>query len=614
VRRLLVNLALSLTVSVVFLAGLEGVARRLEDAPPEAHEVERYIWDWDEKMPGGFYVMRSEAVGWPPTQEFNGDGLRDRTRPREKPDGVWRVAILGDSVTLGDGLKWYEAYPQILEGRLRRAGHRIEVMNVALWGWSTRQERIAWERIARGYRPDQVILAVCLNDIPELHNNLDRPPAWLVWLHERSALVRLLVGAEGREIENVERLFLTPDAPRVRKALEGFFDEVRALRQEVESDGATFAVIVFPFRFQVEETAPPPVVQERIGSFCDEEGLTCLDLLPVLRAAGPESFLDYDHLSRSGARLVARTLQESPLLPEGYSNPRDLERCLQGRDDGGAEAVRGWLEDPASPLPEVGVEALVQVLGDADAAVRMAAAWGLEKLGPEGRPGLPGLVAALRDDADPGVRAAAARSLGALEPAEAPAVPALLDALWDPHEAVRHEAALALSELPLSNDAVPRLERALGSDDPYVTAFAAWRLGNLGMRAAPAVPALLQTLEQPGIYAVTYGALARIGPGAVDAVPALVAELSSPDGHRRWRAAKGLGRIGPGAIGAVPDLIATLDEDPWERVRAHAARALGRIGDTSPTTTAALQKATGDRNGAVRKEARRALKRLHAAG
>ena len=38
----------------------------------------------------------------------------------------------------------YEAYPQVLEARLRAEGRRIEVMNVGLWGWSTRQERIAY--------------------------------------------------------------------------------------------------------------------------------------------------------------------------------------------------------------------------------------------------------------------------------------------------------------------------------------------------------------------------------------------------------------------------------------------------------------------------------------
>ena len=342
--------------------------------------------------------------------------------------------------------------------------------------------------------------------------------------------------------------------------------------------------------------------------------MSCLDLLPVLRDAGPASFLDYDHLSRSGSELVADTLRASGLLPEGYSNPAALKRHFLGRGDAGAVAVERWLEDGEAPPPAAGVEPLADALGAPEPGVRMAAAWALETLGPAGVPAEPELLAALRGDPEPGVRAAAARALGALEPAGGAAVPALFESLADPHEAVRHAAARALSDLELSDDGVRRLEQALGSDDPYVTAFAAWRLGNLGTRAAPAVPALVGTLDQPGVYAVTYGALARIGPGAVEAVPALLGELSSPDGGRRWRAAKGLGRIGPGAIAAVPDLIATMEDDPWERVRAHAARALGRIGDTSPSTAAALQRATGDGNAWVRREARKALKLLQRGG
>ncbi len=613
-KRLLVNVALSVVVSVVFLAVLEGTARLLEKPEPAPREVAEYIWDWDEKMPGGFYVMRSEAVGWPPAQEFNGDGLRDRTRPREKPEGVWRVAVLGDSVTLGDGLRPYQSYPRVLEARLHAAGHRIEVMNVALWGWSTRQERIAWQRIARGYHPDQAILAVCLNDIPELHNNLTRPPEWLIRLHESSALVRLVVGAEGREIENVERLFETPQAPRVREALDSFFEEVRLLRSEVEADGATFAVVVFPFRFQTEEGAPRPVVQERIASFCLAEGLTCVDMLAPLQEIGPSAFSDYDHLSHPGSVATAEALLASGLLPEGYSSVAALERHFQGRGDPAAHAVVEWLDARAAPLGDAGRGALAEALGAKEAPARMAAAWALETLGPGAAGAEPALVEALGSDPEPGVRAFVARALGALEPTGPPVVPALFEALDDPHEAVRHAAAWALAKPGLSDADVVRLEETLGSDDRYVVAFAAWRLGNLGQRARPAVPALVETLEQPGVHAVTFGALARIGPAAGEAVPALVEELSSPDGGRRWRAAKGLGRIGPGASGGVPALIATMEGDRSERVRAHAARALGRIRDPSPSTTAALQGATGDGNEWVRREARQALVQVHQAG
>jgi class 3 adenylate cyclase len=242
VRRLLGNLALSLASAAIFLAVLEEAARLVEKRRPPREEVAGYIWDWDDKMPGGFYVMKSDAAGWPPWEEFNRDGLRDRTRTREKPEGWRRIAILGDSVTLGAEIQAEEAFPRRLAARFRAEGRRVEVMNVALWGWSTRQQRIAWQRIARGYRPDQAVLAVCLNDIPELFNNLSRPPRWLVALHERSALVRRLVDAEGREIDSVERLFAEPDSPRVREALEAFFEEVRALRREVEADGAEFAL------------------------------------------------------------------------------------------------------------------------------------------------------------------------------------------------------------------------------------------------------------------------------------------------------------------------------------------------------------------------------------
>jgi HEAT repeat protein len=607
VKRLLVNVALSVVVSLLFLGALEGVVRLFTQDEPLDREVADYIWDWDEKMPGGFYVMRSEAVGWPPWQEFNGDGLRDRTRAREKPDGVWRVAILGDSVTLGDGLKAYEAYPQVLEARLQAAGERIEVMNVALWGWSTRQERIAWERIAKDYHPDEAILAVCLNDIPELQNNLTEPPRWLLWLHQRSALVRLLVDARGREIGSVETLFTKPDAPRVKEGFDLFFEEIRTLREEVEAEGATLALVVFPFRFQLVEGAPSPVAQERIVEFCRTEEMTCLDLLPTLRRLGDSAFLDYDHLSRSGAALTADTLLASPLLPEGYSNPQTLRRSLQGRPGAGAATVEAWLEQRDRPVSDRGLQRLIEALDDGDPSVKMAAAWALGTLGDAATEAVPRLASTLREDPSPGVRAAAARALGATEGDAA--VTALFDALWDPHEAVRHEAAQALSRLKLSTDDISRLAEALESDDLYVRAFAAWRLGNFGEEAKDAVPALVRELDDPRDHVVVSASLARIGPGAVAAVPALLDQCSSADHGRRWRAAKALGRIGPGAAEGVPALVALLS-DPNERVRLHAARALGRIGPEARSAAGALQEATGDPDGGVRREAEKALRAL----
>jgi HEAT repeat protein/lysophospholipase L1-like esterase len=607
-RRLLANLALSVASVLVVLAVLEGAARLLEKPRPAPERVADYIWDWDHMMPGGFYVMKSDGAGWPPWEEFNRDGLRDRTRTREKPEGLVRIAILGDSVTLGAEIRPEEAYPQRLEARFRAEGRRVEVMNVALWGWSTRQEKIAWERIARGYRPDQAVLAVCLNDIPELFNNLSRPPRWLVRLHESSALVRSAVNAEGREIDNVERLFSAPDSARVHAAMDGFFAEVRALRREVEADGAAFAMIVFPFRFQVEPGSPPAVVQQRIASFCAAEGLRCLDLLPAIGRLGTAAFVDYDHLSSTGAALVADTVRASGLLIDGESDPAVLGAAFEGRADAGARSVRAWLPSRRRPLDAAGVAALTSALTSDAVNLRLAATWALGEARDARAEGA--LIHALGSDGSPGVRAASAAALGALGPEGREVMPALFTALDDPSEAVRASATRALARIEPKADDVPRLAGVLGSADGYVVAFAAWSLGNLGGAAQAAVPALARALSRDDTNAVVAAALARIGPAAAGAVGVLVEALRSENPDRRWRAARTLGRIGPSAEPAVPLLISAL-ADPNGAVRQHAARALGRIGPAARPAAAALQKATGDSDEQVRREARQALDRLH---
>ena len=51
--------------------------------------------------------VRPGTESWPPWEEFNVDGVRDRSHPvEEELDGAWPgVAVLGDSVTMGAGLE-----------------------------------------------------------------------------------------------------------------------------------------------------------------------------------------------------------------------------------------------------------------------------------------------------------------------------------------------------------------------------------------------------------------------------------------------------------------------------------------------------------------------------
>lgn len=598
-QSLLANLLLSTTVAALVLGAAEGLARLLERRPPPPPRVADYIWDWQRMWEGDFYTVGSAAVGWPPWEEFNADGLRDRTHHEERPARTFRLVFLGDSVTFGDGLQPDEAFPQVLQRRLDAAGRRVEVFNVALWGWSTRQERLAYERIVRRYRPDRVVVAVCLNDIPELHNNLSRPPAWLAALHRRSALVRRVVDAAGREIRSVEELFRRPDAPRVRQGFEAFFAELRALRARVEADGADFGLLVFPFRFQLEPGAPEPSVQRRLAEFCRREHLACLDLLPVLAALGPPAFRDYDHLAGEGAQAVAAHLATSVFVPsQGYSNAPLQAALLEGAGEG---QRTGRL---AAALAERGSQA----------ERREVAAWALGRRGRASAAAAPALARALRADEDAGVRVAAARALGQIPGAVAPAAAALVAALGDAAQSVRWAAAQALAAQPLraADGAVELLVPVVASRDPYVRGFAVWSLGELGAGAGAAVPALVVALrEEDALPGVAAQALAKIGGAATAAVPALVEVLGRDDARRRWNAAIALGRIGPAARAALPALAAALrDGDP--RVRAQAALALGRVGVAAGPVLPALTAALRDESDEVRAQAARALGRLGA--
>jgi hypothetical protein len=137
-------------------------------------------------------------------------------------------------------------------------------------------------------------------------------------------------------------------------------------------------------------------VQEQIAAFAAAERIPVLDLLPVLRPMGESSFLDYDHLSASGARRVADALAESTLLgtrPDAGHAARNPGITVQARDAA------------ASRIPPL------ERLRDPDPATRAATARALGNAGAEAASVVPALVHALKDS-DPSVRAGAGASGG----------------------------------------------------------------------------------------------------------------------------------------------------------------------------------------------------------
>jgi HEAT repeat protein len=246
---------------------------------------------------------------------------------------------------------------------------------------------------------------------------------------------------------------------------------------------------------------------------------------------------------------------------------------------------------PARPA----LPALLVVLKGKLAERRMLAAAAIVAIDPDAADVLDVLRGALRDEE---TRDDAARALRQLGPVARRALPDLIEAMErDPSEAV----VLAVITLdPEGRRCLPSLLRALKDEDYQVRGLGATALGRLDPIPIEALPELARVFRDEKVLTEDYGsdwhpigcvaaALSNMGPRAAPALPTLLDVLQRGDIERRRLAAKALGAIGPAAKAAVPTLRSLVEDaraDP--QLRAQVIHALGRIGPAAGRAVPAL--------------------------
>ena len=89
----------------------------------------------------------------------NSKGVRaDREFPYEKPDGVFRIVVLGDSFGLGYGVSLEDMFLTHLEEGLESRGAEIELINLCVSGHGTAEELIMLRNEGVRYAPDLVLV------------------------------------------------------------------------------------------------------------------------------------------------------------------------------------------------------------------------------------------------------------------------------------------------------------------------------------------------------------------------------------------------------------------------------------------------------------------------
>ena len=121
------------------------------------------------------YLVPDPWLGWTikpngrqPAKGFASNNMGLRSKPEdvaaEKPAGVHRVLLLGDSFTHGDELPYEDTFGAVLQEKL---GAGSQVLNGGVPGYGTDQAVLRYEReLGPRLAPDVVILGIVREDIP----------------------------------------------------------------------------------------------------------------------------------------------------------------------------------------------------------------------------------------------------------------------------------------------------------------------------------------------------------------------------------------------------------------------------------------------------------------
>ncbi len=256
----------------------------------------------------------------------NSLGFRDVEHAVAKPEGVFRIVIIGDSVAEGRDVDADSTFGRVLERELnaRDNGHRYEVILLAHIGYSTSQEIVLLETLAFRYSPDLILWSYCLNDPahPVYHNangDLGR-----YYYHPHSYLFALAEAFAFR----VKQKFRGANCPQEFHAFLhcAFWPEISSDIDRIGEDCVKERVpVVFVIHPIFEKDAGFDQyslrdVHARLAERARANGFDVVDLLDTFRAYSPaglkiESTTYYDpwHMNAHGHRVAADAIE--PHIP-----------------------------------------------------------------------------------------------------------------------------------------------------------------------------------------------------------------------------------------------------------------------------------------------------------
>jgi lysophospholipase L1-like esterase len=275
-----------------------------------------------------------------------------------RPEGVKRIACLGDSYTFGWGVEDDESYPIYLEGLLAEQARLqqrapTEVFNLGVPGYNTRNELNTYLHNARPLQADLVVLAYYVNDLEPDNGGPQYTDSFLFQLFGKTAIAdgfhkhlrsKIPIFSPGRTPElkakvkhykaHSNEIQDDPRAPASRPFLDESMAALHELLAAVREDGAEFLLVAYPSPLQIKKAVKMLDQVDAKGSFpegafklqdelraqAEQLGVPYLDLMAPFARSKEKTYgkLSVGHPNAHGytigARQIARRISELGLL------------------------------------------------------------------------------------------------------------------------------------------------------------------------------------------------------------------------------------------------------------------------------------------------------------
>jgi hypothetical protein len=302
----------------------------------------------------GHYPNGVEAVA-------NSRGQRDGEVAVPKPEGVFRILLIGDSFTVGANVEQHEVYGQVLEDLLNDAVEQpIEVVNAGTGGWNPFQYAQFYEHYGQAFQPDLVVVGFFVgNDTyidatrvedtrsAVLGRRLPRDAGQgrgiqsLIFLYEHSHIARALLRSGPTELsftreqcDNFTELYIAVQKNRIYNHLaeasaeDSEFivanaDQMQRIKSLAAESGAPLLTVILPDENQLNPDLQAQVIpaaeasaynfdmpQAALHELFAERGIQYVDLLDNFRADERCLYMNDTHWVPAGHRFVAERIRD----------------------------------------------------------------------------------------------------------------------------------------------------------------------------------------------------------------------------------------------------------------------------------------------------------------